>query len=261
VRETRRGRPRSASAQRKAADLQSPVTPPDVPSLAELRRRATHRLREIAAHLENVRQEHARAAAECARLQAANGALPPGEPLPAPPPETQDRPAPTETPRDAANSDAEAEREGPRAFENRIAELEALTERERTSKAELERRLSALESDLERERSAHRIVADERDRLKAGLRHAEGRLAAQSQRAEALEARAEQLQAELETARQPPEPAGSSRDDWQQRVLQLQLDLRGALEDKFEACEKLDSLLRFLDELNGVLAAPGIGLG
>ena len=202
-------------------------------SLSELRRRAAHRLREIGASLEMVREQYEEAAAECVRLQAG------GEPA-VTRVVAQPRPADRE---DGAAAADHAEPE----------HLKAQAE-------ELKRRLDEAATLLAAEHARS-------EKLKGSVREVEGELAEardalETERARrgAIEVEAENLRAELQQLQgEAARTSEDSAEGWRRRVVQLQIDLRRALADNGQLRDEMAGLVRFLDELNEVLAAPAAG--
>ena len=205
------------------------------PSLAELRRRASHRLREIGASLEMVRAQYEEAAAECARLQAGGG------------------PAVT---RVVAQPSPANREQGAAAADH--AELEHL----KTQTEKLKRRLDEAATLLAAEHAWS-------EKLKGSLREVERELAEARDALETERARGGALQVQVENlrteARQLQDEAARTSEDsaegWRKRVVQLQIDLRRALADNGQLRDEMAGLLRFLDELSAVLSAPAAAAG
>ena len=198
------------------------------PSLAELRRRARHRLRELSCALTRLQEEHATAAAECTRLRAGNN-LP--EVRVAAPPDTDDDPTPSAP--QAGTAQRAAER------------VQALQEELTTSR-----------DSLAAEQARTRKFQESAEALAGRLREAEAMLSDEQERHSALRARARELEAQLADVR-AHSVAADSPEELQARVVGLQVDLARTLEANGRLREEMDGLLRFLDELSEVLPPPG----
>jgi len=194
------------------------------PSLAELRRRARHRLRELSCALTRLQEEHATAAAECTRLRAGSN-LP--EARVAAPPDTDDDPTPS------APQAETAER------------VQALQEELTTSR-----------DSLAAEQARTRELQESAEAFAGRLREAEAMLSDEQERRGALQARVRELDAQLADARARSVSADSP-EELQARVVGLQVDLARTLEANGRLREEMDGLLRFLDELSEVLPPPG----
>ncbi len=222
-------RKRESDAPRRSADT------PDqkgractAPSLAEIRRRARHRLRELSRALTHLQEEHASAAAECARLRAVNN-LP--EARVAAPPDTDDDPTPSAPQAETAERAAER--------------VQALQEELTTSR-----------DSLAVEQARTRELQESAEALVGRLREAEAMLSDEQERRGALRDRARELEAQLAEVRAHSVSADSP-EELQARLVGLQVDLERALDANCRLREEMDGLLRFLDELSEVLPPPG----
>jgi DNA repair exonuclease SbcCD ATPase subunit len=205
--------------------------PSPVPYLADLRRRAAARLRELASELETLRREYADAAAQCERLAV---------------------PSPGGCPDVCAasgNSDQGA-------CENQVARTDA-------RKAELSAvRAEQLETELRDARTAltaerrKGMEAEERARqFEQRLQEAQERASQQKERADALAADSQQSRAEIE----PVGPDGTHEqaapsDAARGRLSGLEVELRDARAVNARLRSEMTGLLRFLDELNQILS-------
>lgn len=180
-----------------------------------------------------VREQYEEAAAECARLQAG------GEPA--------------ATRVVAQPSPANREQGAPAADRAGLQHLKTQTD-------ELKHRLDEAATLLAAEHARSQKLKNSFSEVEREL--AEARDALETERAQsgALEVQVENLRADVrqlqgEAARAPEESAEARH----KRVVQLQLDLKRALADNTQLQDEMDGLLRFLDELNEVLAAPAAG--
>ena len=202
-------------------------------SLAELRRRAAHRLREISVSLATVREQYEDAAAECARLQAG------GEP-------TAARGVAKPRPADREDGAAAADHAEPERLKAQAKELKHRLDEAATLLASEHTRSEKLKGNL---REVERELAETRDALRA-----------ERARRGAIEGEAENLRAELQQLQgEAARTSEDSAEGWRTRVVQLQIDLRRALADNGQLRDEMAGLVRFLDELNEVLAAPAAG--
>jgi len=202
------------------------------PYLAELRRRATARLRELSAALETARQEYQAAAAECARLRA---------PDPGGPPDA-----------DPASSASTGEVPESIVPYNEPEEIEHLVSRIEA----LEQKLSQTGEALAAERERRREVEDRAHELERKLRAAEVKLSEEQARANAHAERAHELQAQLESLRtQAADRQAESLEAVRSRLTDLETDLKNTKAVNARLRAEMRQLLGFLDELNGVLSA------
>ncbi len=202
-------------------------------SLSELRRRAAHRLREIGASLEMVREQYEEAAAECARLHAG------GEPA---------------VTRVVAQPRPANRQDGAAAADD--GEPEAL----RAQAEELRRRLDAAADLLAAEHARSQKLKGSLNEVERELAETRDALEAERARGDALRVEAENLRAEVRQLQgEAPRTSEDSAEGWRQRVLQLQIDLRRALADNGQLQDEMAGLVRFLDELSAVLSAPAAG--
>ncbi len=202
-----------------------------VPYLADLRRRAAARLRELASALETLRREYADAAAQCERLAV---------------------PSPGGCPEVCAaggNSDQAA-------CENQVA---------RTAAREAERlalRTEQLEAEL---RDVRAVLAAERRKgmeaegrareLEQRLQDAQERASQQKKRADAPAAEAQELRAEGEpVGHDGTHEQAAPSDAVRGRLSGLEGELRDARAVNARLRTEMTGLLRFLDELNQILS-------
>ena len=177
-----------------------------------------------------VREQYEEAAAECARLQAG------GEPAVTP----------------AVAQPRTAERE-----QGAAAADQAEPEHLRAQAEELKRRLDEAATLLASEHARSEKLKDSLNEVERDL--AEARDAVQTERARSgvLEVEVENLRAELQQLQgEAARTSEDSAEGWRTRVVQLQIDLRRALADNGQLRDEMAGLVRFLDELNEVLAAP-----
>jgi vacuolar-type H+-ATPase subunit I/STV1 len=203
------------------------------PYLAELRRRAAARLRELSLALERLRQEYEAAAAECERLQAPC------------PPETPDASAAArDTPSDAP--EAFAPPVGPDEIEHLVSRVESLAEK-----------LSQAEEALASEREQRREVEETAEGLERRFTASEERLAEEQARVTALTERTRDLEARLESvqSRAADSHEEGSTEAAPDRLSGLEADLKSTRAVNARLRAEMTQLLTFLDELNGILAA------
>ncbi|UCC69423.1 MAG: hypothetical protein JSV79_05790 [Armatimonadota bacterium] len=202
------------------------------PYLAELRRRATARLRELSVALETAREEYQAAAAECARLRAPDpGGLPEADPTS--PASADDIPQGL-----APNGD-------PGAVELPVPRVAALEEK-----------LSEREEALAAERQQRQEVEDRALELEQKLGMAEDALAQQQARARELVERERELEARLESVRtQAADGQAESLETARNRLCDMETRLKSVKAVNARLRAEMTELLSFLDELNGVLSA------
>ena len=202
------------------------------PYLAELRRRAAARLRELSVALERLRQEYETAAAECERLQAPGPAEAPDESA-----------AALETPRDT--SEALPPPVDPEEIAHLVSRVESLAEK-----------LTQAEEALASEREQRRDVEQTAEGLERKFTAAEERLAQEEARVRALTERTRELEARLESAQsRDADRHDESLEAARDRLAGVEADLKSTRAVNARLRAEMTALLTFLDELNGVLAA------
>lgn len=220
--------PGSSDEGGKTKAARRPRRPPPGPPLFELRRRARARLRELSEALRTLQQEYREAADQCDRLKAARpddvlGSLP---------------------------ASPEAKATGPPASAEQMEPLRALAARVQALEERLCRALAALTE----EQSACHEIQEARDALARQLREAEQRLGEEQSTAEAREARVRELEDRVRHFQEDSRQSSNTSEAWQQRVAAIQADLTQAQAANARLREDMSSLLRFLDELNTILA-------
>jgi vacuolar-type H+-ATPase subunit I/STV1 len=202
------------------------------PYLAELRRRAAARLRELSLALETVRREYGDAAAECERLQA---------PCPAETPDASAvaRDAPIDAPA------ASGPTAGSDEIEHLLSRVEALAEK-----------LSQAEEALASEREQRRQVEETAEELERRFTASEERLMEEQARVTALTERARELAARLESVQsRDADRHEGSMEAARERLSVLEADVKSTRAVSVRLRAEMTQLLTFLDELNGILAA------
>ncbi|MCJ7673326.1 MAG: hypothetical protein MUP67_14960 [Acidimicrobiia bacterium] len=201
------------------------------PYLAELRRRAAARLRELSLALEKLRQEYETAAAECERLQA---------------PSPAERPNAGAVARDTAGREPEASTPSvePDEIEHLVSRVGALAEK-----------LSQAEEALASEREQRREVEQTAEELGRRFTASEERLMEEQARVTALTERTRQLEARLESvqsraADRHEGPMEAARG----RLSGLEADVKSTRAVSARLRAEMTQLLTFLDELNEILA-------
>jgi chromosome segregation ATPase len=223
----RAARRSSASSEPRREPGSSPT-----PYLAELRRRAAARLRELSVALEKLRQEYQTAAAECERLQA---------PSPAEAPDAGA--AARDTPGD--EPEALAPPVDPDEIAHLVSRVESLAEK-----------LSQAEEALASEREQRREVEETAEGLERKFGAAEERLAQEEARVRALTERTRELEARLESAQsRAADRQDESLEAAWDRLSGVEADLKSTRAVNARLRAEMTELLTFLDELNGVLAA------
>jgi chromosome segregation ATPase len=202
------------------------------PYLAELRRRAAARLRELSLALEKLRQEYGAAAAECARLQA---------PCPA---ETPDASAAArDTPAD--EPEASTPPVEPDEIEHLVSRVESLAEK-----------LSRAEEALASEREQRQEVEETAEELGRRFTASEKRLVEEQARVTALTERTRELEARLESVQsRAADRHQGSMEAARERLSGLEADVKSTRAVSARLRAEMTQLLTFLDELNGILAA------
>jgi len=204
------------------------------PYLAELRRRAAARLRELSLALETLRQEYEAAAAECQRLQA---------PCPA------DTPGASVVARDAPGDEPEASTRPvePDELEHLVSRVESLAEK-----------LSQAEEALASEREQRREVEQTAEELGRRFTASEERLVEEQARVTALTERTRELETRLESVQsRAADRHEGSMEVARDRLSGLEADLNSTRAVNARLRAEMTQLLTFLDELNGILAAAG----
>jgi chromosome segregation ATPase len=218
------------------------------PSLAELRRRAIHRLRNLSAALEQLQRQRREAAAECARLRAAPS-----------PPALGDRSAasldpapageagPAEAP-DGVGEELRAERARCRELERARRDLEQKIEELRANADEASAALAA-------ERTRAQELAEANDSLSARVDAADDIIQRREQRIQALEG---ELRAARETCerleRSASQRTEAASEQSGAQLAALRRELERARADNERIRRNLADLLRFLDQVSRVLA-------
>jgi len=204
------------------------------PYLAELRRRAAARLREVSRALETLRQEYEAAAAECQRLQA---------------------PCPADTP-DASAVARDAPSDEPEASTPPVKpdELEHLVSRV----GSLAAKLSQAEEALASEREQRREVEQTAEELGRRFTTSEERLVEEQASVTALTERTRELEARLESVQsRAADRHEGSMEAARDRLSGMEADLNSTRAVNARLRAEMTQLLTFLDELNGILAAAG----